>query len=106
MVRRVLASMALVGVLCPAARAQVKLEYKAAEGVTERHKTTVKVQQLLTIMGNEVATASETEIGTTSANGKRKADGTLPIEITIDSIRTKLKIQEQEFSIDSSDKDP
>ena len=36
MFRRVLATMALVGVLCPAARAQVKLEYKAAEGTTVR----------------------------------------------------------------------
>jgi hypothetical protein len=106
MIRRTLATMALAGALSPAAMAQVKLEYKPAEGTTLRHKTVAKVQQVLSIAGMDIATGSETDLVTTSANGKRKDDGTLPIEITIGTIRSKIKIQDQEFSVDSDDKDP
>lgn len=106
MVRRMLATMALVGVLCPAAWAQVKLEYKPAEGRTLRHKTVVKVNQVLSVAGMDVATGSESDVVTTSANGKRRDDGTLPIGIAIDSIRSKITIQGQEFTVDSADKDP
>lgn len=106
MIRRVLATMALVGALSPAARAQVKLEYKPAEGTTLKFKTVAKVDQVLTVAGNEVKTGSQTDVLTTSAHGKRKGDGTLPIEITIDSIRSKITIQGQEYVVDSADKDP
>jgi hypothetical protein len=105
MIRRVLATMVLAGALGPAARAQVKLEFKPAEGTTQKHKTVVKVQQVLTIVGMEVKTSSETDVGTTSAFGKRKDDGTLPITITLDSTRSKITIQDQEYVIDSADKD-
>ena len=106
MIRCALATMAVVGALCPAAMAQVKLEYKPIEGRAERHKTAVKVDQVLTIVGMDVKTANDVEFVTTSANGKRKDDGTLPIEIAIVSIRSKIKVQDQEFSVDSEDKDP
>ncbi len=105
MIRRTLATMALVGALCPAAMAQVKLEYKTAEGTSERHKTMAKVDQVLTIAGQEIKTANDVQIVTTSTNGKRRDDGTLPIEIAIESIRSKIKIQDKEFAVDSADKD-
>ena len=105
MIRRMLATMALVGALCPAVRAQVKLEYKPAEGTTQRHKTAVKLQQVLSIAGMDVATAGETDLVTTTANGKRKADGTLPIVITLDSTRSKITVMGQEYVVDSADKD-
>ena len=106
MIRRVLATMVLVCALGTSARAQVKLEYKAAEGTTQRHKTAVKVDQVLSIAGTDVKTGSETDIVTTSANGKRRDDGTLPIEMKVDSIRSKITVQGQEYVVDSADQDP
>jgi hypothetical protein len=106
MVRRVLMTMALVGALGPAARAQVKLEYKAVEGATHRHKAASKVDQVLTIAGTEVKTQSSDEAVVTSATGKRKDDGTLPIDVAIESVKLTLGINGQEFAVDSADKDP
>ncbi len=52
-------------------------------------------------------TGSETDIVTTSANGKRRDDGTLPIEMKVDSIRSKITVQGQEYVVDAeADQDP
>ena len=79
MIRRALATMALVCALGTSARAQVKLEYKATEGATHRIKVESKVDQVLSIAGQDVKTQSHDEAVVTSATGKRKDDGTLPI---------------------------
>ncbi len=106
MVRRVLMAMALVCAIGPAARAQVKLEYKATEGAAHRIKVESKVDQVLTIAGTEVKTQSSDEAVVSSATGKRKDDGTLPIDVAIDSVKLTFGINGQEFAVDSADKDP
>jgi hypothetical protein len=106
MIRRALATMALVCALAPGARAQVKLEYKATEGTTHRVKSAPKVDQTLTIAGQDVKTRTDSEVLVRSVTGKRRDDGTLPVEIAIESLRIKLTINETEIAVDSADKDP
>lgn len=72
--------------------AQVKLEYKFAEGTKSARRTTSKTHQILTIMGMDVETESEESVVTTSAVGKRNADGTLPVEQKIESLRVQLAL--------------
>jgi len=106
MVRRVAAALAIVCASVGAVQAQVKLEYKVPEGVTYRQKAASKTHQVLTIAGNDVVTDADEEGVATSAAGRRRADGTLPVEITIRSVKTRLSIAGMEFTIDSADKDP
>lgn len=105
MIGRVVATMALVGVLGPVARAQVKLEYKATEGATRRLAVTSKTDQVLSIAGQDIKTRTEEQALVTSVTGKRRDDGTLPVEVTIDSVRMTLTIQDKDYVIDSADKD-
>jgi hypothetical protein len=105
MVGRVVASLALGCALSPVASGQVKLEYKVPEGTTRQSKTTAKTHQVMTINGMDIETDGEEEGVARSAIGARKADGTIPIEITLDSVKTKIAIAGNEFSIDSADKD-
>lgn len=104
--RRAWAVLAIVCVSGPAARAQVRLEYKPVEGASYRHELTMKVHQVMTLAGMDVTTDGETALVTTSANGKRRDDGTLPVAIAIASIRTKIGINGQEFVVDSADEAP
>jgi hypothetical protein len=76
----------------PAARAQVKLEYKFPEGQTLTYKTNMKVNQTMTIMGMEIPTEVEQTIVTSRAIGKRAGDSTLPVQEKIDSFRTELSL--------------
>ena len=64
----------------PAARAQVKLEYKFPEGKTLTYKTTMKMNQILTLMGMEIPTEVEETIVTSRSIGKRGGDSTLPVQ--------------------------
>jgi hypothetical protein len=105
MVGRVVASLAVVCALSPVASGQVKLEYKVPEGTTQQHKVSVKTHQVMTINGMDIETDGEEEVVGRSAIGARKADGTIPIEVTLDSMKTKIAIAGNEFTIDSADKD-
>jgi Family of unknown function (DUF6263) len=105
MVRRVLATLGMVCALCPLAQAQVKLAYKVPEGMTVQSKTTSKVDQIMTIQGMDVKTLSEEESVANSAVGARKADGTVAIEVIIQSVKAKFSIAGMEFALDSDDKD-
>jgi hypothetical protein len=106
MIRRVVASVVVACALGPVASGQVKLEYKVAEGTTERHKMESKVHQLLTIEGMEILTDVDQSAVTTSVNGKRNADGTLPIEVTLDSFKIRMGLPGGiELNLDSTDKD-
>jgi hypothetical protein len=105
MVRRVLATLGLVCALGPVAEAQVKLEYKVPVGETIRTKTATKTDQVMTINGADVKTEGAEEGTFTSTAGARKADGTVPIEIALESVKTKIVIAGMEFALDSDDKD-
>jgi len=106
MIRRMLAAMALVCVVGPPAGAQVKLEFKVAEGTTERHKVESKLHQIVTIMDMDIETNLDQAAMATAANGTRKADGTLPIETTLDSLKMKMSLPGGiEINLDSADKD-
>lgn len=76
----------------PVAHAQVKLEYKFPEGTKSTYKSTTKTHQILSIMGMDIETEAEESVVTSSAIGKRNADGTLPIAQKIESIRSQLSL--------------
>src|ERR1700722_11490198 len=105
MVRRVLATLGMICALSPLAQAQVKLAYKVPEGVTILSKSGTKVDQVMTIQGMDVKTLSEEESVANSVVGARKADGTVAIEVTIQSLKTKFSIAGMEFALDTEDKD-
>ena len=71
----------LVMAASPAARAQVKLEYKFPEGQTLTYKTTVKINQVMTLMGTDLTTEADQTVVSSRAIGKRAGDRTLPIEV-------------------------
>ncbi len=88
----------------PAARAQVKLEYKFPEGKTLTYKTNVKANQTMTIMGMEIPTESEETVVVSRAIGKRAGDSTLPVREKVESLRTELTIPGGvQISYDSKD---
>jgi Family of unknown function (DUF6263) len=76
----------------PAARAQVKLEYKFPEGQTLTYKSTTKVNQVITINGMEIPTEAEETTLVSQATGKRAGDSTLPVKLKVESHRTDLTI--------------
>jgi hypothetical protein len=78
--------------VAPAARAQVKLEYKFPEGKTLTYKTTVKANQTMTLMGQEIPTESDTAVISSRAIGKRAGDSTLPVHEKVESIRSELTL--------------
>ena len=73
-----------------AAQAQVKLEYKFPEGKKLTYKTTSKMQQILTINGQEIPTNVESTTVASQTVGKRQGDSTLPVEQKNESIRVEL----------------
>lgn len=75
----------------PAARAQVKLEYKFPEGQTLTYKTTSKMSQVLTLAGMEFPTDVEQSIVTSQAIGKRAADSSLSIREKVEQFRADMK---------------
>ena len=74
----------------PAARAQVKLEYKFPEGQTLTYKTTVKLNQTLTLAGMEIPTETEQTVVASRIIGKRAGDSTLPVQEKVDALRAEL----------------
>src|SRR5215467_6279027 len=61
----------------PAARAQVKLEYKFPEGKSLSYKTTIKMHQVLTINGMEIPTDVEETVVASQTVGKRRSDSSV-----------------------------
>ena len=76
----------------PAARAQVKLEYKFPEGQTLTYKTNSKINQVMTINGMEVPTEVEQTIVTSRTTGKRAADSSLPVQQKVEAFRTEMSL--------------
>ena len=107
MIRRMLASLVVVCALGSVTQGQVKLEFKPPEGTTERHKSESKVHQIMTINGMDIETNADQGVIATTSYGKRQADGTLPVEIGLDSIKIKMTLPGGiELNLDSADKDP
>jgi hypothetical protein len=73
-------------------RAQVKLEYKFPEGEKLTYKTTSKLSQVLTLMGQGNETESKQSVVHSSAVGKKRADGTLPLEEKIESLSSEVSL--------------
>jgi hypothetical protein len=93
MLRRfALTSAVLLAGLTTAAQAQVKLEYKHIEGTTSKVKTASKTHQILSIAGMDIETNSEETVVSSSAVGKRRPDGTLPIEVKIEDLKAQLSL--------------
>jgi hypothetical protein len=93
MLRRfVLAPALVLAGMTTATQAQVKLEYKYVEGTTSKVKTTVKVHQILNLANMDVETNSDQVLTSVSTTGKRKPDGTLPIESKIESLKVDLSL--------------
>jgi uncharacterized protein DUF6263 len=91
MLRTVAATLGvLLLALAPAAQAQVKLEHKYVEGTKAKTQTTSKSHQILTINGANVETESESIATTSSSVGKRREDGSVPIEQKTDALRLRV----------------
>ncbi len=75
-----------------AAWAQVKLEYKYPEGKKFIYKSTNKTKQDLTINGMRIETESTENIMSSLSIGKKRSDGSLPVDVKIDSLRTELSL--------------
>lgn len=90
---RTLAAAALASALIPAAAsAQVELKFKYVEG---RQTTETRIEnftQTLKIMGMDFETKTTTETVTSMVEGKKDADGSLPLEIKVDSMKTEMAI--------------
>jgi hypothetical protein len=76
----------------PAARAQVKLEYKFPEGQTLTYKTSLKIKQVITIMGMEIPSEVEETVVSSREVGKRAGDSTLPLQEKIVSVRNDMTL--------------
>src|SRR5689334_8581449 len=100
-----LGSAALVLGLATVGRAQVKLEYKFAEGSDAKYQITSKVHQVLTINGTDVETRSEQVITSRSTAGSRGPDGHLPIERAIESMRVQITANGTDLTFDSANPD-
>lgn len=88
-------------------QAQVKLEYKFPEGQKLTSKTTSKTSQVLTLMGQAIETESkETVVGSTAV-GKKRADGTVPVDEKVESFSAELSLPGgMMISYDSKDPNP
>src|SRR5258708_33731831 len=74
-------SLACLALVCSQkAQAQVKLEYKFAEGDKLTYKSTTKTKQVLTLQGMEIETESDQVAVSSRTVGKRRADSSTPIE--------------------------
>jgi Family of unknown function (DUF6263) len=92
--------------VAPSARAQVKLEYKFPEGKTRTYKTTMKMNQTMTLMGMEIPTEIEETVVGSQVFGKRAGDATLPVRHKIDSMRNEFSMPGGiQITYDSKDPD-
>lgn len=91
--RRGILAAAVLGLgLAQTASAQVKLELKWPEKSSYTLETVVKLDQTLEIMGMEIPTQSEETIQTTRSIGEKRSDGSIPVEITTDSLKANLNL--------------
>lgn len=104
--RTAVLGLACLALLWPqAAWAQVKLEYKYAEGRKFTYKTVTKTKQTLTLLGMAIETASTENVMSSLSIGKRRGDGGLPVEEKIDSTHTEMSLPGG-VSISYDSKDP
>jgi len=105
--KRLALSLAAVALLSPLTvlQAQVKLEHKFPDGRKTTVNTYVRVEQTLTIGGMDIPTISEQNITTTTANGKRQADGKLESQHKITSLQSTLNVVGMELTFDSANPD-
>lgn len=88
----------------PAARAQVKLEYRFPEGQTLRYKVDVKTKQVLTLAGMEIPTDVEQTLVVSRAIGKRADDASLPVREKVEAFRTEMTLPgNTQIAYDSKD---
>jgi hypothetical protein len=92
-------------VAAPAARAQVKLEYKFPEGKTLTYKSTVKATEVLTINGMEIPIEGTETVVMSQVIGKRAGDATLPVQHKVESFRDELSQPGVQLTYDSKDPD-
>jgi Family of unknown function (DUF6263) len=86
-------SLACLALVCSQkAQAQVKLEYKFAEGDKFTYKSTTKTKQVLTLQGMEIETESDQVAVSSRTVGKRRADSSTPIEDKVESLRVELSL--------------
>jgi Family of unknown function (DUF6263) len=75
-----------------AAHAQVKLQYKFPESKTLKYKTNAKITHILSLAGQEFETRNDETMVRSRAVGTKRADGGLPVEEKIESVRIELAI--------------
>jgi hypothetical protein len=90
--RTALMTLAMVASLAVPALAQVKLEYKYPEETSAQYRTTSKVHQILTIVGMDIETDADTTFVSSHSVGKKNADGTVPVTVKIDSLRSQIDL--------------
>ena len=73
-------------------QAQVKLEYKFPEGQKLTFKTTAKTSQVLTLMGQAIETEAKETVLSSSTVGKKRADGTIPVDQKVESLNVELSL--------------
>jgi hypothetical protein len=71
---------------------RVKLEFKHKEGSSTTLKTTSKVDQVLTVAGQNLETKANSTVTLTNTVGKRAADGRLGIEQRVDALTIQLAL--------------
>ncbi len=104
MFRRVALVAALIGIwMTSDASAQVKLEYKFPEGSSTTQKTVLKYHQNLSVGGMDNETDLEVESNSSTAIGKRAADGTLPLTQKTNSIKVHITAGGATYDLDSAD---
>jgi hypothetical protein len=85
--------LALLALLWPgAAQAQVKLEYKFPESKSIKYKANSKIKHILTLAGQEFETRNDETIIKSRTVGTKRADGGLPIEEKVESLRIDLAV--------------
>jgi Family of unknown function (DUF6263) len=75
-----------------AAYAQVKLQYKFPESNTLKYKTNSRMTHILTLAGQEFETKNDETMVRSRTVGTKRADGGLPVEEKIESLRIELAI--------------
>lgn len=86
-------AMLILAMVVPAiARGQVRLEFKYPDGDKSTTIKRIKSEQVLTVAGMETKTGSEQTITTVLQNGRRAADGTLPVRHTVASLVAEVRL--------------
>ena len=75
-----------------AVQAQVKLEYKFAEGKKLTYKSTTKTKQILTIQNTAIETENDQVVVSSRTAAKRRDDATLPVEEKVESLHVELSL--------------